>query len=62
VPDRFHGRVPLVEDEPHLGLGVVVLVEPFAPLASSLRDECLHGCSMNDLRDLRAFVKNGRSI
>ena len=31
------------EDEPHLRLGVVVLVEPFAPLVSSLSDKGLHG-------------------
>lgn len=32
-----------MEDEPHLGLRVVVLLEPLAPLVNSLSDECLHG-------------------
>src|SRR5439155_25753393 len=40
---RSHARMSLIEDEPHLGLGVVVLVEPFAPLVGSLSDKCLHG-------------------
>src|SRR5207237_10700256 len=48
---RSHARVSLIEDEPHLGLGVVVVVEPFAPLVSGLSDECLHG--------LRSVLRSG---
>src|SRR5207247_9350256 len=32
-----------MEDEPHLRLGVVVFVEPLAPLVSRLSDKRLHG-------------------
>jgi len=39
-----------MEDEPHFRLGVVVFVEPFAPLGSSLSDKGLH-----DLRSLPGY-------
>jgi len=40
---RCHTRVELMEDEPHLGLGVVMLVEPLVPLISGLGGEGFHG-------------------
>src|SRR5262245_13119105 len=52
----------LAQDEPHLGLRVVVLVEPSAPLLNSPSDKCLHGlrsladaCLVNAPDEPRAF-------
>ena len=54
---RIECNLPLsadyLKDEPHLGLGLMVLDEPFAPLVGSLSYKCLHGDFLSRV-DLRA--------
>src|SRR5436309_15341463 len=35
--------MPLVEDEPDLGLRCMVFIEPIAPLVDTLHTQCFHG-------------------